>query len=380
MVAAFALTLLAPLSAVGQEADWRGAFAAGEAARRDGDAEAYAAHMAEAVEGMPDGYLNRPFAQYHAARAFALLSDAEAAIRFLDMAWREGIESLMISFAHADPAFDALRRDEAFREVMARADTMTLHVTHLGGTVHLLHGAGAQVVASVGPDGVLLVDTGYGAALPAVRRALAGLGGREVDRVILTHPHEDHWGGVADLAGEALLYAHPATREALGEPYTFMEGVVLPPRPDEVRRGVAAARQGSFPFNGEEVRWLPVEAHTGGDVAVLFPRSRVVHMGDAYLGGNPMMFPGGEDPEGFLDRMDALLDGLPEGTVVVGGHDAPVGVQAVRDQVAESRACMSAVGEALAAERSLDETLEETGDRFPAGWVRFFYGALGGER
>ena len=368
--------LFRPAPALSQAEAWRADFAAGEEARKAGDAETYARRMAAAVEGLPADHLNRPFAQYHTARAFALQGDAASAARYLGMAWDEGIEALMISFAHHDPAFDAVRDDPAYAEVMVRASSMELSVSRLGGSVHLIHGAGSQVVASVGADGVLLVDTGYGAALPALRSALSTLGHPRVTRLVLTHPHEDHWGGAAELAAEARVQAHPGTIAAMAEPYTFMEGVVLPPKPDALRDGVEPLAEGAFRFNGEEVRVFPVVAHTGGDVAVLFNASKVLHLGDAYLGGNPMMFPGGEDPDGFLDRLDAFLDAAPEGTVVVGGHDDPVDVAAVREQIAVSRGCMELVRKALAEGLTRDETVARAEGTYAAPWVRFFYGAL----
>lgn len=379
VVGALAAVGASAVGVAGQESDWRPSFAAGEEARAAGDHGAYARHMAEAVALMPSGFLNRPFAQYHAARANALAGHASAAVDFLAMAWEEGIESLMITFADHDPAFEGLRGDPAYREVMARVAAMTLEVTHLGGSVHLIRGAGSNLVVSAGADGVLLVDTGYGAALPALRAALAGLGAEDVDALIITHPHEDHWGGAEALVAEARTLAHPGTVAAMAEPYTFMEGVVLPPRSESLRDAVVALEEGTVPFNGEAVRVVPVAAHTPGDVAVVFPESRVVHLGDAYLAGNPMMFPGTEDPEGLLDRFDELLDALPPGTVVVGGHDGPAQVDAVRAQIAESRACMALVRDALAQGLSRDETVARADGRYPAPWVRFFYGALSPE-
>ena len=83
-----------------QGGDWRAAFAAGEAAREAGDYASYARGMASAVAAMPEGLGNRPFAEYHAARAGALLGDRASALRYLGMIWEEGIESLMLTFAY----------------------------------------------------------------------------------------------------------------------------------------------------------------------------------------------------------------------------------------------------------------------------------------
>lgn len=377
MALALGVLVAGGTSALAQDSgDWRTRFAAGEEARKAGDVAGYLREMSAAVQAMPADLGNRPFAQYHAARAAALAGDADEAARWLDMAWEEEIESLMITFADHDPAFDEVRDDPAVREVLGRPASMDLDVRQLASGVYLLDGAGSKVVASVGADGVLLVDTGYGAAMPALRRALRGLGHERVDVLVLTHPHEDHWGGVAALGDEATVLAHPAAAVAMDEPYVFMEGVEVPPKL-AVAHPDAVSRDTTFRFNGQTVHIVPFEAHTGADVAVWLAGSRVLHMGDAYLGGNPLMFPGGEDPKGFLKRMDAFLAELPAGTVVVGGHDEPTDVKAVRDQIADTWACIDLVERALSEGATLDETVARAEGRFTAPWVRYFYGVLG---
>lgn len=288
------------------------------------------------------------------------------------MLWDEHIESLMISFAPFDPAFEDLLDDPGFREVVGRAGEMTLDVEHLGGRVHRIEGAGSNLVASVGDDGVLLVDTGYGPALPALRSALASLGDARADVLVLTHIHEDHLGASPELGGEAMVLAHPATAGAMDEPFTFMEGVVLPPKPPEARPD-RTVTDTTFAFNGEEVRILSVAAHTEGDLAVHFSGSKVLHLADAYLAGNPMMFPGTDDPDAFLHRLESFLRELPADTRVVGGHDDPALPAHVLAQIAETRGCMALVREAVAEGADLDGTVARAEGRFPAPWVRFFY-------
>lgn len=358
----------------GQDADeWRARFAAGEEARRSGDVAGYAREMAAAAEAMPQGLLNRPFVQYHAARAAALAGRADEAISWLETAWDEDIEALMMSFAPYDPAFERIDETDGFRDVMSRAASMKLSVRPLSDGLYLIQGAGSNVVAQIGDDGVLLIDTGYRPALPALRAAITRVGGHEIRRVIVTHPHEDHMGATPALGADALVLAHPATTAGMKEPYIFIEGVSMPPKPAEALPDVEIAHDTTFVFNGQRIRVVPTVAHTAGDLSVYFPDARVAHLGDAYLAANPMMYPGTEDPDAFLDELDAFVGSMPPGTVVVGGHEEPADPAAVRAQIETSRAAMALVREAIEEGLSLEDTVARGGDRFPPQWVAFFY-------
>ncbi len=62
-------------------------------------------------------------------------------------------------------------------------------------------------------------------------------------------------------------------------------------------------------------------------------------------------------------------------TVVVSGHDDPVGLDAVRAQIEVSRSCMALVRTALEDGLTVEQTTER-GTDFPPQWVAFFYGLL----
>ena len=359
---------------LGQDADaWRVPFAAGEEARRSGDATAYANEMAAAAGLMPAGHSNRPLVQYHAARAAAMAGQADAAVQWLRATWSEDIESLMISFAPLDPAFGPIVASPEFRSVLDLAGDLALTTRRLGGDVHLIVGAGSNVVVKISSDGVLMVDTGYGLALPALRRTVNDLGGGPIRTVIVTHPHEDHMGSVAELGADAEVYAHPGTAAAMAEPYVFMEGVSIPPKASTAMPDTEVDSDLSIDFGGESIRIVPTVAHTRGDLSVYFTESRVAHLGDAFLASNPMMYPGTVDPDAFLDRLDAFLDSMHPETVVLGGHEDVTGLGAVRAQIRVTRAAMAFVRGSIDDGMSIQETVQVGQDRFPAQWTAFFY-------
>mgnify|MGYP000846254195 CR=1 FL=1 len=370
-----AFRLSAASSAVyAQDADaWRAPFAAGEEARRSGDAVVYASEMANAAEAMPAGHLNRPFVQYHAARAAALDGQGDNAVRWLRRVWDEDIESLMISFAPFDPAFSAISDSSGFRAVMDLARDLSLTTRFLGGNVHLIVGAGSNVLVKVAADGVLMVDTGFSSALPALQGAIRDLGGGPIRTVIVTHPHEDHMGAAAELGVLADLFAHPGTAAAMAEPYVFMEGLSIPPKANSAMPDFQIAGDTSIVFGGEAIRVMPTVAHTAGDLSVYFTESRVAHLGDAFLPGNPMMYPGTVEPDAFLDRLESFLDAMHPETVVVGGHEEATDLDAVRDQIGVTRDAIRFVRASIEDGLTIEETARSGQDRFAPQWTAFFY-------
>lgn len=372
-LAAFAT--VGPLHAQDHE-EWRLRFAAGEEARKASDYDRYADEMAASARALPDAEQNRPLVQYHAARSAALAGRAGDAVSWLTKVWDEGVDALMVSFALGDSAFDTLRGDAGFEALLSRAANTQLEVRPLGGQVYLISGVGSNLIAQVSDDGVFLVDTGYRLVLPAVRSALAGLGGQVITHLLVTHPHEDHMGGAEEIGRDAVVIAHPATALAMQAPYALMDGVTLPPKAASALPKVSVDSDTTIVVGGEPVRIVPTVAHTPGDLSIYFTESDVAHLGDAYLATNPMMFPGQVDPEGFLDSLEAFLDEMGPSTVIVGGHEGVGDVAAVRAQIDVSRACMSFVRESLGDGLSLEQTARAGMERFPLQWIAFFYGVL----
>ena len=373
-----ALWLLSPGSFVhAQDVNaWQTAFGAGEEARRLGDLTRYELEMVAAAGLVPHEHPSRPVVQYHAARAAALDRRPQDAARWLRTIWEEDLQRLMITFAASDHAFADITDTPPFLSVMGLAGKMKLTTRRLGGDVYLVVGAGSNVLAKVSTEGVLMVDTGYGSALPSVRRAIEELGGGPIRAVVITHPHEDHMGSAAELGGEAELYAHAGTAAAMLEPYIFMDGLSIPRKPDSALPDVPIESDVSIEFGGESIRILPTVAHSSGDISVYFTESHVAHLGDAFLPSNPMMYPGTVDPNAFLERLERFLDGMHPETVIVSGHEEVTGIRAVREQIQATRAAIAFVSEAISSGMSIEQTARSGQDRFPVQWTTFFYQLL----
>ena len=81
-----------------------------------------------------------------------------------------------------------------------RAADAGIEVLQVRPNVFLLAGAGGNVVAHVGNDGVILVDAGSGAKTDAVLRSIAALTDKPIRYIINTGPDADHVGGNARLS------------------------------------------------------------------------------------------------------------------------------------------------------------------------------------
>ena len=96
-----------------------------------------------------------------------------------------------------------------------RADQNAVRVLPVRGNIYMIAGAGANITAQIGSDGVLLVDSGSGAhsrsgtLIAAIRKPTD----RPIRWIINTHFHPDHVGGNGAIA-TAGENASPSSRSA----------------------------------------------------------------------------------------------------------------------------------------------------------------------
>jgi cyclase len=236
------------------------------------------------------------------------------------------------------------------------ATAQQVEIVPVRGNIYLLGGAGGNITASVGPDGVLLVDSGLAqmsdkvlAAIRQLSQVLTTKGlpntttppPKPIRYIINTHMHADHTGGNEAIgkAGVTITGGNVA-----GEFRDATEGAAIIAHENVLRRmSEAKGPFRAFPtdtylrgemklshfFNGEAVEILhQASAHTDGDSMVYFRYSDVIAAGDILSTESyPVIdLEKGGTIQGVLDGLNHILDlAIPEfrsqgGTWVVPGH------------------------------------------------------------
>lgn len=224
--------------------------------------------------------------------------------------------------------------------------------TALTGKLHLLQGRGGNVVASIGEDGVLIIDDDYAEMVPAYEAALTDLVGADANPrfIINTHWHLDHVGGNLFWADRgAVVVAHTNVRERMStrQEMKFFDRVVEA-SPAGALPVITYGDSLALHFNGDDIEVQHhASAHTDGDSVVHFTSENVVHMGDLFFkDGFPFVDLGsGGSVAGYIAAADAVLARVDDSTVIVPGHGSladKTDLQRYRDMLATTSAAVQA--------------------------------------
>ena len=214
--------------------------------------------------------------------------------------------------------------------VQAHAQTDTqvyVETSDLGSGIYMLAtNRAGNVGVSVGEDGVFMIDTQmpqFAPAIDAAQRAVSG--DRAVDLVLSTHLHGDHVLGNAYFAEQgATIMAHPSVRDALMNPVTAqLTGATPEPLSGAFLPTVGVNDGDVVTINGLSARLHHTpDAHTNGDIFVVFEDANVIHAGDLLFSG---WFPyidldNGGTVDGFIAGMQAIVDVADSDTQIIPGH------------------------------------------------------------
>ena len=148
-----------------------------------------------------------------------------------------------------------------------------------------LIGANAFLIAD---DELTLVDAGHRGSIVMLRRYLARIGRSmsDIKRVVCTHGHPDHIGGVTEIARatDAQVLMHPADMERLR--IGFREVFRGRPAPGAIIAYLTRAPDASPLVDGDVVpafgglHVIHTPGHTPGSICLYSPSRRLVIVGD----------------------------------------------------------------------------------------------------
>ena len=196
----------------------------------------------------------------------------------------------------------------------------------VAGNVYVLMGtggfAGGNVGASVGEDGIVLVDDKFQPLVPKIEAALRTVSDKPIRFVLNTHFHGDHTHGNVVYGQKSTVVAHHNVRKRMAADEYF-EGTKGTRAPRHALPVVTFGDDLTIHVNGEEVRALHVPGgHTDGDAMVYFTTSKVLHMGDDFFNG---MFPfidlqSGGTVKGYIAASRKVLADFGDDVRIIPGH------------------------------------------------------------
>ena len=219
-------------------------------------------------------------------------------------------------------------------------DTAVIEAQEVGDGLHVLFGPGGNVAASIGADGVLIVDDQFPQMIPKIEAKIAELGGGAIDFAINTHWHFDHADGNLALGPKGVwLVSQSKSREMMADAH-LIDLVALQYEqqayPENARPVITYDEAMQFHFNGERIDLLHFgPAHTTGDTAVIFRGNNAVHLGDVFNNaGYPFIDAGnGGDLDGMIRFCSAVLAEIDADTTVVPGHGPVTDYQDLADYI-----------------------------------------------
>ena len=271
--------------------------------------------------------------------------------------------TLMLVTAVAFATSAARGQGQDFSKVQIKA-------TKVSGNIYMLEGAGGNIAASIGEDGIVIVDDQFAPLADKIQATLKSLAitDKPVRFVINTHYHGDHTGGNAPFANTgSTVIAQDNVRKRMATSGPAGNGpggsihVENKPAEKEALPIITFEHDVTVHLNGEDIRALHFPAgHTDGDSIIFFPKNNVVHTGDDFVRyGFPFIdVTSGGSVQGMIAAMEKATAQLPPDVKVIPGHGQLSNLDDVREFTKMLQETSAVVQKALDEHKTLAQMKE----------------------
>jgi cyclase len=222
----------------------------------------------------------------------------------------------------------------------AKSEPPALEIASLGGGLYLAKGEwGVNVGFLIGDEGVLVIDSKatYSASKKVVRE-IRKITPKPITKVVFTHSDADCFNGYEAYGGAAEIFCSTKCRQELAigmwtllemnAPSGLYSSEATARSMPEFHPTIAFDGRMTIRFGTETVELVACgPAHTGGDVAIIFPARGVAFIGDlVFVHHEPLIqrYKGGYS-FGLVTALSMLLAANPEIRTFIPGHADPIG-------------------------------------------------------
>jgi len=196
-----------------------------------------------------------------------------------------------------------------FQQVVANENS-SFECQKVSGNVYCLYGKGGNIGILATDEGFLIVDSQFKSVADSVLKIIKTISGQNIKYLVNTHYHADHTDGNKIIGKHAEIIMHLdciSTKQKLNK---------LAGRKDISLNKVKVWEKGmEIRLGKETVRLLHFgNAHTSGDLVVVFEESKVIHTGDLFFNGWPPYIDvwDGSNTENWIRTIEILCKQYPD--------------------------------------------------------------------
>ncbi|MDA8719962.1 MBL fold metallo-hydrolase [Gammaproteobacteria bacterium] len=263
---------------------------------------------------------------------------------------------------HHEDALELEQLAHAFGWDLEGAEIETQRVAE---GLYVLFGVGGNIAASIGEDGVLIVDDQLPQVIDKIEAAIQRVGGSAVNYAINTHWHFDHAEGNNVLGPKGTtIVAHSNARADMAK--GGLVNMVIAkynqqPYPAKALPVLTFDEGMQIHFNDGQIdlkHFAP--AHTSGDTVVIFKKQNAVHLGDVFNNaGYPFIDVGsGGSIDGMIQFCEDTLKLTSQDTIVIPGHGPVTDTAALRRYVTMLKTVRSRVSNLIEDGKTLQQVID----------------------